>query len=508
MKTQIIQLESHDDVDSVKDKMNWSQTPRILLVWLDHGNVLTSKLDLLFLLRYAEKLGGQLAVVSHNPIIKSNAKDLGIPLFNNTKSAQIASWRKPKSLLTKFVFISKVLRLKQKNRTEQIDGLSKYVHKPSQKLLKHWAIRLSIFTLGVLSVIAIVAFLMPKAEIQITPNTVEQEIILDITADTNIKEPNINGIVPASWYPITVEGRYQIPTTGTTKIPSEYSRGMVTFTNLTENTIFIPKGTIVTTLGESVIRFETSEDASVTKENPKVKVPIKAIRPGIEGNVDKETINAIEGSLGLNLVVNNLQPTDQGAFEIFSSPTAADRAKLYQELSATMQETAKKEISTNLNDGDILLTPYPILEKDIQVIYSPASESPSEYLELKLRQEYKALIADYHNIRALATMTLNSNIPENHTAITGTLTIEDLTTPVLYDHEIAKWQIRVSRKLEKPIDTTQATKICLGLPIDQAIDKLNDNFSLKGTPIIRMSPSWWPRMPFVPFRITFSKKEL
>jgi hypothetical protein len=33
MKTQIIQLESHDDIISIRDKMGWSQTSRILLVW-------------------------------------------------------------------------------------------------------------------------------------------------------------------------------------------------------------------------------------------------------------------------------------------------------------------------------------------------------------------------------------------------------------------------------------------------------------------------------------------
>jgi len=52
VKTQIIQLEEHDDTISVKDKMDWSQTPRVLLVWPERGKVFRNRIDLVLLDRY------------------------------------------------------------------------------------------------------------------------------------------------------------------------------------------------------------------------------------------------------------------------------------------------------------------------------------------------------------------------------------------------------------------------------------------------------------------------
>ena len=56
MKTQILRLEAHDDVISAHDKMQWSQTGRILLVWPEHGKILTRRLDLILLLRHSQSL--------------------------------------------------------------------------------------------------------------------------------------------------------------------------------------------------------------------------------------------------------------------------------------------------------------------------------------------------------------------------------------------------------------------------------------------------------------------
>ena len=63
MKTQILQLESHDDAISTRDKMGWGQTRRVLLIWPARGRVLTRQLDLILLLRHSLTLGVQLALV-------------------------------------------------------------------------------------------------------------------------------------------------------------------------------------------------------------------------------------------------------------------------------------------------------------------------------------------------------------------------------------------------------------------------------------------------------------
>src|SRR5215207_7702582 len=60
MKTQIITLESHDDLISVRDRLSWAKTPRILLVWPKYEKVTLRQVDLKILQRHASSLGAQL----------------------------------------------------------------------------------------------------------------------------------------------------------------------------------------------------------------------------------------------------------------------------------------------------------------------------------------------------------------------------------------------------------------------------------------------------------------
>jgi len=83
MKTQILRLDPHDDIISARDKMGWSQTGRILLVWPDRGQVLARQIDLTLIQRHSQKLGAQLALVTHDSNVIYYADLLGIPVYKS-----------------------------------------------------------------------------------------------------------------------------------------------------------------------------------------------------------------------------------------------------------------------------------------------------------------------------------------------------------------------------------------------------------------------------------------
>src|SRR5512143_2929590 len=87
MKTQIITLESHDDLISVRDRMSWAKTPRILLVWPKYEKVLQ---------RHALSLGAQLGLVTRAHRVRQDAEALKIPVFESTGQAQRVAWPKPR----------------------------------------------------------------------------------------------------------------------------------------------------------------------------------------------------------------------------------------------------------------------------------------------------------------------------------------------------------------------------------------------------------------------------
>ena len=94
MKTHVIQLDRHDDVTSVTDKITWSKSNRVLLVWPRRGQVLNRPLDLQLIQRACAGLGADLACVADDNDVLDHAKELGIPVFRSAKVAQRLPWQR------------------------------------------------------------------------------------------------------------------------------------------------------------------------------------------------------------------------------------------------------------------------------------------------------------------------------------------------------------------------------------------------------------------------------
>src|ERR1700690_634645 len=92
MKTQIIALESHDDLISVRDRMSWAKSPRILLVWPKFEKVTLRPVDLRILQQHAHYLGADLGVVTRRANIRRDAQGFGIPVFDSSAAAQRDAW--------------------------------------------------------------------------------------------------------------------------------------------------------------------------------------------------------------------------------------------------------------------------------------------------------------------------------------------------------------------------------------------------------------------------------
>src|SRR5512143_993059 len=97
MKLQIIQLEPYDDVVSVRDRLSFVNTERVLLVWPRRGEILKRKLDLVLIQREAARRGARLALVTAAPDVLENAADLNISTFPSVTASQQAPWKHPRS---------------------------------------------------------------------------------------------------------------------------------------------------------------------------------------------------------------------------------------------------------------------------------------------------------------------------------------------------------------------------------------------------------------------------
>ena len=507
MKTQIIQLEPHDDVISTRDKMGWSQTSRILLVWPDKGKILDRRLDLVILARHGRSLGSQLALVTRDSNVKSNARQLGIPVYKAPRQAQDAHWRMPPHRRCTHRW-SRTLR-----RSPPPDlGALKEMY-PSPKTMQkqtYWAgsriVYWIAFFSSIAAILALAVVLLPGASIHLVPHTQVQEVTLPVSASEKITTLNLAGSLPASRTTIVVEGRSTISTTGTVNVPVAPASGSVQFKNLTEEAVTIPTGTLVSTLGADPIWFVTTREDKVAAGIGKmILIPIQAVQPGASGNLSTGKIQAVSGPQGLKLSVTNPTPTRRGADKPAPAPDTDDRNRLYNRLLASLSQTAMQELQ-NRYTGTPIESGFPILSSlkfstILEKTYTPPADSPAEQLQLSLRLEFKALEVSPQDLQNLVTPLLDASLPEGFTVLPDTLTITALEEPVLDEAGTAHWVMQAQRHIQAVIAPEEAVQLARGLPVEKARQHLQDRLPLEEKPLIRPAPSWWPYTPFLSLRI-------
>jgi hypothetical protein len=499
MKTQILRLDPHDDLLSTRDKMNWGRAGRILLVWPEKGRLLRRRVDLILLQRHSLSLGAQLALVTGDPQVRYHARDLAIPTFRDLHQAQSAHWR-----------VERKLRVRQGSKqprrvplqSDSLEALRQAAHPGGASWLELPAARVASFTLGVLAVLVLAAFLLPGAQINLAPRIQTQELDYTVRASPTQVVINYSGIVPARTVKVVVEGRDSLEASGTSQVAGEAASGQVVITNLTDQPIQIPRGLVVRNLDASPIRFATLQPVEIDA-GPGITATlgVRALTPGRGGNLPATSLTAIEGDLGLSLSATNPSPTRGGTDRSLPIPTLADRRQLYTRLENALRESALEEMESALNSGDLLFTGTLSITQVIEQDYKPAGDEPSPRLELSLRLEYQAYAAAGTDLDSLAGVLLDTNLPEGYAPLPDTLVIQVIQSPVLEADDLPVWRMSARRSLKAVVPPEGVTNLLIGVAPAEASARLQAAYPLDAPPTIRLLPEWWPRLPLLPFRI-------
>jgi hypothetical protein len=496
VKTQIIQLEVHDDTISVRDKMDWSQTPRVLLVWPERGKVLRNRLDLILLERYCSSHGSQLALLTQDAEVAFHASEAGIPVFQSRRTAQLQPWRKSFREFKRQDLEVKAIEVRDRD-------LSERENREAQKELPPWT-RISIFITAVLAVLAIAGMLLPSAEISIEEEIHQNKLVIPIRAVLGENQILLSGQVPAHELIIEAEDLQSIPTSGTTAIPSEYAEGEVRITNLGDEAITIPQNTILSTDSDNPVQFLTAETGNLPPDSGEsITIKITAIDPGDSGNVLADQITTISTSLHAEVAVTNPQPTSGGTEIYVSAPNSSDRRRLDRNLSFSLKEIASREVSTLLNEDDILLTPEFEVYEVIDEVFDPDEGSPGVELHLEKRVSYSILYTSGEDLLSLATDLVNAQYQEgDYEPFLESITLSQLSKPDPEIPQTYSWEIEVSWSDHKIRDHNQILQMVLGKKPTDAVNRLQEDLNLESSPQIKLTPSWWFRIPALPFRIS------
>lgn len=493
MKTAIIQLDPFDNVISIREKIAWSKTQRILLVWPNKGRIKLDSMDIILILRSAERLGAQMSVVTDEPVIINQLKELGVSIFKSIPEAQKRPWRKP------------ILRNRSKfSKNSDINwdqiNTERRSQNKNQELSIH--IRWIIFVIGLLSTFLIIFIFIPSARVNLSLQSEKQSIQMKFRSDPTIQQINMTGAIPFRIVEIEMEGQMEGESTGVIRIPDKKASGEVTFRNLSDKEIFIPLGTIVRTSGDPLIRFETTKEA-VLKPGIEslIKIPIISLTGGTIGNVPIGSITSIENDLGGNIVAINNDAISGGVDIKTFSPTELDYEKLKIELIELLKLNSIAEIREA--NPQVILIP----EKTIKIVEIISEEripevgDPAERHLLRIRASVSGWIFSQEDIEESVRMAMNADLNAQFHANAGDIELQIIEDSVIFDNNELQWDVKATREISAYVEKNDIIQNILGLKIESAKTMLKNEIKLSNDPLIEISPSFWKYLPFLPFRI-------
>ena len=265
-------------------------------------------------------------------------------------------------------------------------------------------------------------------------------------------------------------GVWRSLSTGETAVPEFEAKGVARFRNLSNSKIQIPLGTIVETLGASSIRFRTTQGAEIAAGVGKtVDVPIEAIGAGASGNLDVDLIQAIEGPLGLSLVVTNPAPTSGGTERTVAAPSAEDRERVRTMLMENLRAEVQIEILTDLPAGSLI---FPDSIRELAILdetYFPPAGQTGAALSLILRAKFSAEYASGDDLSALAALALNAALEDNFSAAPTASKFKIIGIPVTDADGKTNFQLQMERDIFRAIDTRSVLSLVQGRRIDSAL---------------------------------------
>ncbi len=513
MKLQIIQLEPYDDVVSVRDRLTFVSTERVLLVWPRRGEILNRKLDLVLIQREAARQGARLALITGDPTVIDHAAELNISTFESVRASQRRRWKRPRSK----VFIDRTDRpndapdaYELRELTSRLKALS-----PEQIRLRRSLRQIGIGVLVIFLVVMVVLF-VPSAEVTIHPAQAQINTTVKLIADPSLTQVNVeSGHVPATIIKTDVTTQATIPTTGSANVPNTLASGTVIFTNNTDKPVFIPSGTVVSTFGFQPAHFQTTADATLDGGVGKtVTVTIEAMQDtaGAAGNIEPNLIINVQGSLGQSVAVRNADATRGGTVRQQGIVTQADHDNLLLLAREKIRQTALGEF--NLSSTQVIVpdTIKIAEERPEWTTYSAFVNDPSDTLTLSMKATVQALVIDTQLAKQAAVASLALQIPQGQQIVPESVTFKPFAPGDILSTDAngnVTFLMSAAANVAVIVDVGEIRNQIRGTSVDQAVLMLEKRWLLDARypPDIHVWPEFTGHLPILPLRIAVNLQE-
>lgn len=508
----IIPLTLDDDIVSIVDHLHWAQDAQVVLVLPEAGGVLREGIDLVRLRRASDNLRVEVGLVTADVAITRQAKALGLPVFTTIGQARRnrAKWRRSRKARElvglpppgddRFADFEPETLLDIADRAEAHRRLT------PQSERRQWLWRYTaIFLFFMVWAMLVVAFLylLPSATVVLMPEQQVVRVERPIMAAPEVTAVDfVNGVLPGRQLQVTQQWQSEVETSGELELPESAARGRVVFANLLAQEATIPAGTRVsTTDGTNRIYQTTAEALLPGVVGGTVEVDVIATEPGPQGNVDANLVNQVEGSLGLQAEVRNVEPIEGGTVRLTAAVTEADRERLRQQAVQFLLSVAASEMELQLTGDEFLTRDSVRIVRILDETYSHEVGEQANRLSLALRAEIAGTAVDTTAAADLAYEALGAQVPPGYTLAPDSIRFESGLISGVDEEGRVSFSMIANGRAVRNLAVQPLLDDVTGQPPDTAVAYLAQNLPLQGPPQVRVWPVWFQRMPYLSSRI-------
>lgn len=492
MKTTLIHIDPHDDLTSIKDKMTWSKSQRLLLIFPSEYPRSQADLVMKLVLRYAMAQGAQLAIVTRDRILCSIADEVGVKCFSSAPQAERMAW--------KSASFAAPVRLPKGG--EAIRDQKKRL--PETNITRAPTTFQRIITLVLLltTIVLVFFFFFPSANIILYPVSTTQEITLTILAGPDIEIVDVSGRIPAIEISNDISGIQSTSSTGKIDLPVAKAIGFVEVTNSSGQDVFLPSGTILVWNSEQQSQFVLLENVNLGfLTTTPIAVEVEAIEPGVESNVPAAETFTIEGYENL-IQVKNPSAITGGSDKTFPTPDAVDYEGLESRLEEELSVQCRDLLANMVTEEQTLIAESIKLEDSPSMVQSPAIGQPGDIATLSMTVGCSGYVIEKADEYLLAKKVLDQNLVDGRIPLDNEVLITTLSTANSSTEERFSWQVRVSRQVIPSWDVDRLAVDLVGKPVNEVNEFLDNIMPQVKPPTITIYPAWWQHMPLLPYRFT------
>lgn len=503
--TAIIELDEHDDIHTVRDRLATANDPRVILVVPWDSPVLRQTVDLHIVRRFAEVQHIEVAIVSPDGEVRTTVRETGLPVFRSVEAAQRKTrWHKSANEDDEEdkPWQPSIRKTREARRAAvERDRADVQVRKrhPAWRIVK---LPLMLIVLVVLIGAALV--IIPQAQITLVPSSTRLIVTINIIADPEVTEIDpFTTRVPATEITTIVRQLITVPTTGKRGIPSARASGNVIFVNQLNTPVTVGKGTAVrTTATGQAVRFILTEDVPVPGGiGAQAQGRVEAVELGASGNVPANFINEVEGVAALAVRISNPEPLTGGGEREVAAVASDDRDTAREAIKPKLREAALQQLQAELGPGEFVIAESlggTILEET----FDHEITEQADQLSLLMRVEYTAVKVSSEDANRLVFTAMENQAPANYQLIPEGLSFQrGGAAPVEGSDTLFQFAMQGVGYAAADLDLSRATRRITGKSIAEATDLLKQALPLKSDPVITVTPEWFPLLPWLSIRI-------